>query len=319
MRVGVMKHVNSRSRLTGLVMWVAVLVVAGNWVAADAQAQKMPPVKSHKVAADIWMLQAAGGNMTALLSEEGTLLVDSSFQPFVPEIIKKLQALGGDAPRIIVNTHYHADHTSGNAAFRAKGALVIAQANAARRMRWVQRAPLGKKKPQPVAEADLPDMSYQRRITLQLGDHDVVVKHIPPAHTDGDSVVFFEDANVVATGDLYFNGMYPYIDVNAGGSVGGTIAGLDWLLAKIDEDTVLIPGHGAVSNKAEMRRYRDMLVSMRDKVRKLINEGKSLQEIQALKPTRELDATWDRLEEGKGARRFVGELYYSQVTHFPGQ
>lgn len=123
---------------------------------------------------------------------------------------------------------------------------------------------------------------------------------------------------MIATGDLFFNGMYPYIDVNAGGSVGGVIDDIDRMLKWMDAKTVVIPGHGPVADKAALARYRDMLVGISGKIRQLIDAGKSLDEIQAMHPTAALDASWDRLEQGKGARRFVAEIYYSMVVHFPG-
>ncbi|HET7269019.1 MAG TPA: MBL fold metallo-hydrolase, partial [Oleiagrimonas sp.] len=247
-----------------------------------------------------------------------TLLVDAEFKALVPEIIAKLKAIGGDAPRFVINTHYHGDHTGGNGAMRAAGATVIAQARVRDRMSRVQRPVANGKRRQPVPVADYPDITYGQHLTLHLDGETVHIRHLPPGHTDGDSVVVFENANVIATGDLFFNGMYPYIDVNAGGSVGGVIADINRMLKWMDADTVVIPGHGAVADKATLVRYRDMLMRMSAKIRKLIDAGKSLQEIQAMRPTAALDATWDRMEQGKGARRFVGELYYSMVVHFPG-
>lgn len=286
--------------------------------AARTGKSQLPPVKAQQVAPHIWWLHAAGGNMTALIGKNGTLLVDAEFKPFVPEIIAKLKAIGGAAPQFVIDTHYHSDHTGGNGAMRAAGATVIAQTRVRDRMTWVQRPALGASVPAPVPAADLPDITYEQHMTLHYDGETVHVRHLPGGHTDGDSIVVFEKANVVATGDLFFNGMYPYIDVNAGGNVNGVIADIDRMLAWMNDKTVVIPGHGPVTDKAQLKRYRDMLVEARDKVRKLIVAGKTLQEIQALRPTASLDATWDRLEKGEGVRRFVGELYYSQVVHFPG-
>ena len=286
--------------------------------AAQAGKSQLPPVKAQQVAPRIWWLNAAGGNMTALIGKDGTLLVDAEFKPFVPEILAKLKAIGGGAPKFVIDTHYHADHSDGNGAMRAAGATVIAQVRVRDRLTWVQRSALGASVPAPVPVADLPDITYRQRMTLHFDGETVHIRHLPGAHTDGDSVVVFEQANVVATGDLFFNGMYPYIDVNAGGSVGGVIADIDRMLGWMDDKTVVIPGHGAVTDKALLERYRDMLATARDKVRELIDAGKTLEQIQAMHPTASLDATWNRLGNAKDVRRFVGELYYSQVTHFPG-
>ncbi|MGH8273883.1 MAG: hypothetical protein ACRES9_06470 [Gammaproteobacteria bacterium] len=155
-------------------------------------------------------------------------------------------------------------------------------------------------------------------MTLHLDGESVHVIHLPPAHTDGDSVIRFEPANVIATGDIFFNGMYPYIDVDAGGSIGGTIADINRMLPWMNAKTAVIPGHGAVADKTTLVRYRDMLIAMRDKIRKMVDAGKTLAEIQATQPTAALDAKWDRMEHGKGARRFIAEIYYSLSPHFPG-
>ncbi len=297
---------------------VSATACAAAHAAGAGAPPRLPPVEARQVAPHVWYLHAAGGNMTALVGKDGTLLVDAEFEPFVPEIIDKLEDIGGGAPQFVIDTHYHTDHTGGNGAMRAAGATVIAQARVRDRLMQVQRPALGTSVPAPVPAADRPDITYRQRMTLYYNGETVHVRHLPGGHTDGDSVVVFENADVVATGDLFFNGMYPYIDVNAGGSVGGVIACIDRMLGWMDDQTVVIPGHGAVADRAQLRRYRDMLATARDKVRELINAGKSLDEIQALHPTASLDATWNRLGDDKDVRRFVGELYYSQVTHFPG-
>jgi|SRR5690625_441642 len=286
--------------------------------AAEQASGNLPPVEAQKVAAHIWYLHAAGGNVTALIGKDGTLLVDAEFAPFVPEILHKLKTLGGGPPRFVIDTHYHEDHTGGNGAMRAAGATVIAQANVLARLEQVQRAPLGGSVPAPVPASKFPAMTFQHELTLYFDGETVHVRHLPPAHTDGDSVVVFEQANVVATGDIFFNGMYPYIDVNAGGSVGGAISDINRLLRRMNDKTVVIPGHGAVADKAALVRYRNMLISMRDKIKRMIDEGKTLAEIQAAQPTASLDKHWDKMENGKGARRFVAEIYYSLRPHFPG-
>ncbi|HET6632334.1 MAG TPA: MBL fold metallo-hydrolase [Rhodanobacteraceae bacterium] len=301
-----------------MVLAVAAGVLCGPASAAPAAHSEQPTVTAKQVAPHVWYLHAAGGNQVALLGKDGTLLVDASFKPFVPAILARLKSIGASAPKFVIDTHYHSDHTDGNGALRAAGATVIAHDRVRDGLTRVQRPAFGEKRPLPVPAGDLPDITYARQLTLHLDGETVRVVHLPPGHTDGDSVVVFEQANVIATGDLFFNGMYPYIDVNAGGSVGGSIDDIDRLLEMMDDETVVIPGHGAVADKATLKRYRDMLASMRDSVRKLINDGKTLDEIQAMRPTAKLDAVWDRLEQGKGAKRFVGELYYSQVVHFPG-
>jgi glyoxylase-like metal-dependent hydrolase (beta-lactamase superfamily II) len=279
---------------------------------------KLPPVTTKKVAAHIWYMHAGGGNITALIGHDGTLLVDAEFALFVPEILAKLKTLGGAAPKFVINTHYHEDHTGGNGAMRAAGATVIAQANVRSRLRQVQRPPLEGSAPRPVPAAKFPTITFKHRLTLYFDGETVHIVHLPPAHTDGDSVVWFKQANVIATGDIFFNGMYPYIDVDTGGSIGGAIADINRMLPWMNAKTAVIPGHGAVADKAALIRYHDMLIVMRNKIKTMIDAGKTLAEIQAAHPTAKLDAKWDRLEQGKGAHRFVAEIYYSLSPHFPG-
>ncbi|MDN5863842.1 MAG: MBL fold metallo-hydrolase [Gammaproteobacteria bacterium] len=292
------------------------LLLAGTWaLAADRESDRLPPVESQQVAPHIWYLHAAGGNMTALIGKDGILLVDSEFEPFVPEIIAKLKALGGGVPKFVVNTHYHQDHTGGNGAMHRAGATIIASANVRARLEQVQRAPLGGSVPAPVPADKLPTITFRDALTLYFDGETVRIVHVPPAHTDGDSVLFFEQANVLAAGDLFFNGMYPIIDVDTGGSIGGMIAAANWMLARIDGKTVVIPGHGPIADKAALERYRDMMVAVRDKVKAMVGKGMTLAEIQAAHPTAKFDAKW----AGRiSAERFVAEIYYSLRPHFPG-
>ena len=291
-------------------------LVATTAAAACHSAKDRGSVEAHKVAADIWYLYDCGGNMTALIGADGTLLVDDEFGPQTPAILAKLKAIGGQAPRFVVNTHYHRDHTGGNTSMRETGAVVIAQSNVRARLAQVQRTPVDGSKPAPIPASGLPMITFGHALTLHLDGEAVHVLHLPPAHTDGDSVVFFRRANVVAMGDLFFNRIYPVIDLEAGGSVGGMIRDIDRVLPLMNDKTVVIPGHGAVADKAALIRFRDMMATVRDNVRKLIDDGKTLEQIQAAHPTAAFDAKWDG--HGVSANRFVAEVYYSLRPHFVG-
>lgn len=302
--------------ITRLVLAAGLALVATTAAAACHSAKDRGSVETRKVAADIWYLYDCGGNMTALIGSDGTLLVDDEFGPQTPAILAKLKALGGGSPRFVVNTHYHRDHTGGNTSMRETGAVVIAQSNVRARLVQVQRTPMDGTKPAPIPASGLPMITFEHAITLHLDGETVHVLHLPPAHTDGDSVVFFRHANVVAMGDLFFNRIYPVIDVETGGSVGGMIRDIDRVLPLMNDKTVVIPGHGAVAGKAALIRFRDMMAAVRDNVRKLIDEGKTLKQIQAAHPTAAFDATWDG--HGISASRFVTEVYYSLRPHFVG-
>lgn len=284
--------------------------------AACHSASDRGTVDTRKVATDIWFLYDCGGNMTALIGEDGTLLVDAEFGPQTPAILARLKALGGGAPRFVVNTHYHRDHTGGNASMHEAGAIVIGQSNLRARLAQIQRVPPGGSHPMPVPAAGLPMLTFEQAMTLYVDGETVRILHLPPGHTDGDSIVLFKHANVVSMGDLFFNGMYPVIDVEAGGSVGGMIRDIDKTLPLIGDKTVVIPGHGPVADKAALVRFRDMMAAVRDNVRKLINQGKTLDQIQSAHPTAAFDAKWDG--HGISAQRFVAEVYYSLQPHFVG-
>ena len=293
-----------------------LMLAVSTAAAACHKAGEPGTVETHKVAANIWYLHGCGGNMTALLGPDGTLLVDDELGPQTPAILAKLKELGGGVPRFVVNTHYHRDHTGGNASMHKAGAVVIAQDNVRARLAQVQRTPFGGKHPERIAGAGRPMITFERSLTLHLDKQAVHILHLPPGHTDGDSVVFFKQANVVSMGDLFFNGIYPVIDVEAGGSVGGMIRDIKKVLPYMNDKTVVIPGHGPVGDKAGLMAFMHMMVTVRDNVRKLVNEGKTLEQIQAAHPTAAFDAGWDG--HGISAARFVAEVYYSLRPHFVG-
>lgn len=304
-----------RTITRGIVL-AGLMLAATTAAAACRSASDRGTVDTQKVATHIWYLYDCGGNMTALVGADGTLLVDAEFGPQTPAILAKLKQLGGGAPKFVINTHYHRDHTGGNASMREAGAVVIAQSNVYARLAQVQRTPPDGSTPMPIPADGLPMLTFERGITVHLDGEAVRILHLPPGHTDGDSIVIFKHTDVVSMGDLFFNGLYPVIDVEAGGTVGGMIRDIDKALPLIDNKTVVIPGHGPVANKAALIRFRDMMATVQDHVRKLINQGKTLEQIQAAHPTAAFDAKWDR--HGISAQHFVAEIYYSLQPHFVG-
>jgi len=299
--------------------WIAaasLALAATTAAAACHSATDRGTVETRKLAADIWFLYDCGGNMTALIGADGTLLVDAEFGPQTPAILAKLKALGGGVPRFVINTHYHRDHTGGNASMHEAGAIVIGQSNLRARLAQIQRVPPGGSAPMPVPADGLPMLTFEQAMTVHLDGETVRILHLPPGHTDGDSIVIFKHADVVSMGDLFFNGLYPVIDVEAGGTVGGMIRDIDKALPLIGDKTVVVPGHGPVADRAALLRFRDMMATVQDNVRKLINRGKTLEQIQASHPTAAFDAKWDG--HGISAQRFVAEVYYSLQPHFVG-
>jgi len=202
------------------------------------------------IAGSVYMLVGAGGNIGVSAGTDGVLMIDDQFAGLAEKITKTISGLSDQAPRYVINTHYHGDHTGSNAFFKEnKGSTIFAHENVRIRLASDDK----------VSKAALPVVTYQDGIKFHLNDETIHVFHLSNAHTDGDSVVWFEEPDVLHTGDLFFKDMFPYIDVGAGGSVPGYIASVETLLAKIDDDTKVIPGHGALANKADYQRFVDMI------------------------------------------------------------
>lgn len=207
-------------------------------------------VKAKAVAGSVHMLVGAGGNIGVSAGEDGLLMVDDQYAPLAEKIAKTIAGLGDKAPRYVINTHYHGDHTGSNAFFHEnKGATIFAHDNVRIRLASGEN----------VDPASLPVVTYKDGITFHLNGETIHVYHLPSGHTDGDSVVWFEQPDVLHTGDLFFRDMFPYIDLGAGGTVKGYIASVETILSKIDDDTKVIPGHGALATKADLQKFVDMI------------------------------------------------------------
>jgi glyoxylase-like metal-dependent hydrolase (beta-lactamase superfamily II) len=234
-------------------------------------------------------------NSTALVGEDGVLLIDSGGKTEdAPLLQAAISTLSSKPVRLLVNTHWHYDHVNGNAFFGNRGAVLIGQTQMRQRV-FSQKALMTGDTP--LTGSALPVIVFEKELTLRFDGEQVLLRHpaTGAAHTDGDLVVYFKNANVVATGDLYFNGLYPYIDVDNCGSIDGMIAGCREILSLIDGDTKVVPGHGPVSNKAAFQAYVDMLVDISARVTPMVRAGRTLAEVQAAKPTAAYDAAWGKL------------------------
>lgn len=249
-------------------------------------------IEAQPVAGNVYMLTGRGGNIGLSVGADGAFLIDDQYAPLTDKIQAAVAELT-DAPiRFVVNTHWHGDHTGGNENLGEAGALIVAHENVRERMSTEQFNKLFNRTTPPSPEAALPVITFTDAMTFYWNDDALHVHHVGPAHTDGDAILFFEDANVLHTGDIYFNGLYPFIDASSGGDVAGVVAAVDRLLALGDEDTRVIPGHGPLSDKAGLRAYRAMLQTVHDRVQAMIDEGMTQDEVVAAKPTAEFDADW---------------------------
>jgi cyclase len=281
--------VQNKIKLLG---WALALVVAAPVVAQqDFSAVK---IQTQQVGNGLYMLMGSGGNMALSTGPDGAVLVDTEYAPLNAKILAAVKAAGGGAVKFVVNTHWHGDHTGGNEPLGKAGAEIIAHNNVRVRMSTEQFMAAMNQKIPPAPAAALPTITFPTRATFYWNGNIVNVIHMAPAHTDGDSIVHFTNANVIHTGDTFVKDQYPFIDLSSDGSFDGFIAATEAVLARSDANTKIIPGHGDLANRGDVQRFHDMLVKVRGNIKTLINQGKTEEEVLAAKPTAEFDAAWGR-------------------------
>jgi len=250
------------------------------------------PLQTLKLRDNLTMLYGPGGNMVALNGSDGKVLVDSSFLTVAPKLKQALDDLGPVPLKILINTHWHFDHTDGNAPMHEAGATIVAHENTRKRLSSPQDLQaMGMHFPAAPPDA-WPEITFADKIKLYFGNEELALSYVPPAHTDTDILIRYEKGNVVHMGDIWFNGMYPFIDAGTGGNINGMILAAGAGINLVDADTKIVPGHGPMGDRAALVRYRDMLTIVRDRVQILKNGGKSAAETVAAKPTADLDAAW---------------------------
>jgi cyclase len=259
------------------------------------------PMETQKLADNVTMFDGPGGAVTVLNGPDGKFIVDTFVAPAWPRLKEALDGLGSAPVKYVIDTHWHFDHTDNNAHLHATGATVLAHENTAKRMSEPHDLPVLYRgadgalaslhfDPSP-AEA-LPQQSFATTYQLRANGETLALQHVAPAHTDTDIYVHFQNANIISMGDLFFNGMYPYIDPGTGGKITGNIAACDEILSLAGNDTKIVAGHGPLGNKADLTKFRDMLLTSRDRIERLKSAGKSVQEAVAEKPFADLDPIW---------------------------
>ncbi len=249
-------------------------------------------IKVEQVQDNIYVLYGQGGNIGISIGEDGVFMIDDQFAPLTERILAAIASVTDQPVKVLINTHWHGDHTGGNENFGKQGAIIVAHENV-RTLMSAEQFIEAFDQTIPAAPADaLPVVTFNDTINFHWNGDDIHVFHVEPAHTDGDAVIHFATDNVIHAGDIYFNGMYPFIDAQHGGSIDGMIAACGRILRIADTDTKIIPGHGLVSGPRELRQFRDMLRTVRDSIQTLIDEGKTKEEIVAAKPTAEFDEKW---------------------------
>lgn len=267
-------------------------------------------IRTTRLRDTLFLLEDVGGNIVCQIGPDGKLLIDAGMAAGTHRLLDALGHLDPHPVRLLVNTHWHPDHTDGNAALHLDGAFIIAQINTRIRLSSPQYISVYDLHVPAAADAALPQDTFEETETLWVNNDQTSLVHAPYAHTDSDVYVHFHKGNVIHTGDLWFNGMYPLIDISTGGTINGMIRGVDHILALADDQTKIVPGHGPLGNKAALQNYREMLVTVADRVEKLKAQGDTVDQVVAAKPTADLDADWAK----PGAiqpRTFVALVYDS--------
>jgi glyoxylase-like metal-dependent hydrolase (beta-lactamase superfamily II) len=266
-------------------------------------------ITSEKLSDNIHVLFGSGGNIGLAIGEENAYLIDDQFSPLSDKILAHVKTITNKPVKWVLNTHWHGDHTGGNENLANQGAIIIAHENVRKRMSTKQDRG-GGRVVDPSPDTALPVITFNDKMTLFLGNgNSMHAMHVNDAHTDGDSYYYFPEDNVLHMGDNFFVGRYPYIDLNSGGDIDGLISNVTMALGMIDDDTKIIPGHGRVANKSDLKSYKTVIATLRERVIKARAAGNSLEETQKLDLSKEWDAT-----HGQGfinADRIVEFIYNS--------
>jgi cyclase len=284
----------------------AAAVPSGNLVEKFRAAGSKTPIRVTPLAANLFLLQGVGGNMTLLVGPDGKLLVDASVSTAAPRVKQAMDSLGPQPLVQLVNTHWHFDHTDGNAAMHGYGATILAQENTRKRLSTPQEVAALHLHFAPMPAAALPQQTFVDSMQLYWNRETLDLAHFQPAHTDSDISVHYRNANVLHTGDIWFNGFYPLIDYSTGGNIDGMIAGAAQCIGLADSSTKIVPGHGPLGDRAGLVEYHGMLTTVRERVARLKRGGRTLEEAVAAKPTKDLDARW-------GGGNFNGDAFVGLV------
>jgi len=299
----------NRMKLAAVTLFAVLFLLSGSY--SEGQDFSSVQVEAIKVSGNVYMLTGAGGNIGISAGKDCVFMIDASYAPLTEKIKAAIRTFSPKPTKFVVTTHWHQDHTGGNENLSREGAIMVAHENVRKRLGSEQFVGFFNRKIPPMAESALPIITFSQDISFHLNGDDIFIFHVAPAHTDGDAIVHFRQSGVIHTGDIYFNGLYPFIDLSAGGSVDGVIAAVKQLISLCGNNTKVIPGHGPLSDKAGLEAYLKMLVTIRDRIANEIKAGKTLDEVIASKPTRDFDPIW-----GKGflkPEQFVKIVYDSLV------
>ena len=283
-------------------LFVLLIILAGGSSAVWLSAQGLPGQPSHSffddvqigiepVAEGIFMLTGEGGNIGVSVGDDGVFLIDDQFAPLTDKIIESIETISSEPIKFLFNTHWHTDHTGGNENLGKAGVLIVAHDNVRIRMSTEQFQAYFNRVVPPSPDVALPVVTFSEAVTFHVNGEEIYAFQVPPAHTDGDSVIHFRKADVIHTGDLFTNGGYPFIGLSSGGTLDGMVRAASILLGIVGPDTKIIPGHGPLAGLQELRNYQNMLRTIRDRVKEMVDAGKTADEVIQAKPTKEFDAS----------------------------
>ena len=279
--------------ITGAASRTAAQAGTGETVIQRATEQfENSPLKTTSLGKGLFVFSGDGGNITAIVDDGSTLLIDSGLDSRAAEASDAIFKATMRPITRLVNTHWHFDHTGGNVFFGSAGVTIIAQENVKKRLSSAQDVPFVGLRDGHYPPQALPTLTYSSSMTLNQGSQQLTLVNYGSAHTDGDTVTYISPANVVVVGDIFSNHVYPIIDLASGGSIDGMIQSLDRVLAQTDEQTKIVPGHGPVATRADLQNYRAMLEQVRERIKTLITSGKTIDEAVAAAPTKDFDAKW---------------------------
>jgi len=236
-------------------------------------------IKAEKLTDNLYMLEGAGGNIGVLTGEDGTLMIDSQFGDLSEKIKTTIASLSTGPIKYLVNTHWHGDHTGGNGNFNDHGATIVAHENVRERVSTDQIMKAFGREVKASPKNFWPEITFDKGMDLHMNGQDIMIIHVDNAHTDGDSFIFFVQANVIHMGDVFFKDRFPFIDLGSGGTINGYIKAVQAALMISDSETKIIPGHGAIANQTDLINYHNMLTTMKNRVQAATVEGKSIEEM----------------------------------------